>query len=88
MKAQYTSPLRGDKFSLLYVLNILKQYGADVDILSLRRVMQFNNCAQVLADATNTVLPCISPSQQLLVLADKMDTTRLRKADVALKDET
>ena len=70
MKAQYTSPLGDDNFSLLYVLIILRQYGDDVDILSLRGVMKFTKGAQVLANATNTVLPCVSPNQQLLVLAE------------------
>ena len=71
---------RDDNFSLLYVLNILRQYGADVDIriFTLRGITQFNNGA----DATNIVLPRVSPSQQMLVLADKMDITRLRTADV------
>ena len=73
---------------MLHVRNILRQYGADVDVRSLRGVMQFNNGAPVLADATNTVLQCVSPNQPSLVLADKVDTTRLRKADVAVQDET
>ena len=51
-------------------------------------VVQFNKGAQVLVDVTDAILPCASPDRQLLVLADKMDTIRLRKADVTAEQET
>jgi hypothetical protein len=51
-------------------------------------VVQFNKGAQVLIDATATVISQTGPSSQLLQLAKKMDRTCLHKADLAAKLES
>ena len=59
-----------------------------VEIAVALGVTQFNKGAQVLVDATEAVIPQASSSRQLSVLADRMDTIRLRKADDSAKLET
>ena len=59
-----------------------------VEIAVALGIAQFNKGAQVLVDATEAVIPQVSSSHQLSVLADRMDKTRLRKADVAANLET
>ena len=59
-----------------------------VEIAVAMGVTQFNQGSEMLVSATQAVAPQAATSSQLLNLTVKQDLTRLRKADIAVKEET
>ena len=59
-----------------------------VEIAVAMGVTQFNQGSEMLVSATQAVAPQAATSSQLLNLTMKQDLTRLRKADIAVKEET